>query len=66
MARNVFFLIKTVLNREIRAKYVFSLEKSRFKPGTVLIETVLSGDPLYTIGSDIDMTDIKKFMMAIF
>ena len=47
-------------------KHVFSLEKSRFKPGTVLIETVLSGDPLYTIGSDIDMTDIKKFMMAIF
>ena len=26
---------------------LFPLEKTRFKPGTVLIETVLSGDPLY-------------------
>ena len=26
---------------------LFSLEKTRVKPGTVLIETVLSGDTLY-------------------
>ena len=28
---------------------LFSLEKTRVKPGTVLIETVLSGDYLYSI-----------------
>ena len=36
--------MKTVLNRGIRA---FPLEKTRVKPGTVLIETVLSGDYLH-------------------
>ena len=29
---------------------LFSLEKTRVKPGTVLIETVLSGDYLYKNG----------------
>ena len=35
------FLIKTVLNGGICANF------SSFKSGTMLIETVLSGDPLY-------------------
>ena len=28
---------------------LFPFEKIRVKPGTVLIETVLSGDPLYIV-----------------
>ena len=39
---------KTVLNRGIRA---ISRAKTRVKPGTMLIETVLSGDSLYLIKS---------------
>ena len=39
VARNVVFLIKTVLNGGIRA---ISLRKKRVKPGIMLIETVLS------------------------
>ena len=40
----VFFLLKVMLNRGIRA---ISFRKKRVKPGTVLIETVLSRDYLY-------------------
>ena len=38
------FLIKIVLNGGI---VLFSIEKNLVKPGTVLIETALSGDSLY-------------------
>ena len=40
------FSVKTVLNQGIRS-VLFPFKKIRVKPGTVLIETVLSGDPLY-------------------
>ena len=35
---------------------LFPFEKIRVKPGTVLIETVLSGDPLYHGISDLGIT----------
>ena len=43
---------------------LFSLEKSRVKPGTVLIETVLSGDSLYIHSIFIDTQyDILKIIV---
>ena len=39
-------LLKTALNREMRTTYSV-LIRNRTKPGTALIETVLTGDPLY-------------------
>jgi hypothetical protein len=44
--KKYFFLIKTVLNQGICA---ISCRKPRVKPGTVMIEIVPSGEPLYLV-----------------
>ena len=49
--KKIHFLIKTVLNQGIHA---ISFQKIGVKLGTVLIETVLSGDPLYVTFRDLE------------